>query len=336
MTTPADQPRLQPLTRAKLAGQGDEGEAWHRRLPGVLAELEERWGVRTGRPLPGGSASYVCRATTHDGEPRVVKVGVPGHDLVAEARVLEAARGRGYALLHGYDAEHDAVLIEALGPALARAPGPPERVIALLADTLREAWSLPLESVPAGEDKAVSLRALVVGLDERLGRPTDRRVLRAALDHADALAGHDPAAGVVLHGDAHPGNALPVAEPREGAPVGHVFVDPDGFRGDPAYDAGVVLRDWCSHLTGPDARRRLDGWCDLVAERTGTDRDRVWRWAFLERVSTGLYVTSFGAERVGRPFLDSAAHLLGLRARSGGKSGARSGAQANVGPTSGS
>lgn len=304
-------PRLQPLTRAKLAGQGEAGAAWHRDLPAVLAALEERWEVRMGRPLPGGSASYVCRATTPDGADRVVKVGVPGHDLVAEARVLEAARGRGYALLHGHDTEHDAVLLEALGPALAQAPGPPERTIALLADTLREAWHLPLDAVPPGEDKAVSLRALVVDLDERLGRPTDRRVLRTALDHADALAGHDPATTVVLHGDAHPGNTLPVTAPREGAPAGHVFVDPDGFRGDPAYDAGVVLRDWCSHLTGPGARSRLAGWCALVAERTGVDPARVWAWAFLERVSTGLYVTSFGAERVGRPFLATAAHLLG-------------------------
>ena len=192
----------------------------------------------------------------------------------------------------------------------------PSAPSALLADTLREAWRLPVDAVPpvhdeAGDDKAVSLRALVLDLDERLGRPTDGRVLRTALDHADALTGHDPATTVVLHGDAHPGNTLPVTAPREGAPVGYVFVDPDGFRGDPAYDAGVVLRDWCSHLTGPDARTRLEGWCDLVAERTGTDRERVWAWAFLERVSTGLYVTSFGAERVGRPFLATAEHLLG-------------------------
>ena len=254
----------------------------------------------------------------------MVKVGVPGHDLVAEARVLEAARGRGYALLHGHDPEHDAVLLEALGPALAQAPGPPERTIALLADTLREAWRLPLDAVPPGEDKAVALRALVVDLDERLGRPTDRRVLRTALDHADALAGHDPATAVVLHGDAHPGNTLPVTAPREGAPAGHVFVDPDGFRGDPAYDAGVVLRDWCSHLTGPDARSRLEGWCDLVAERTGIDPARVWAWAFLERVSTGLYVTSFGAERVGRPFLATRRAPAGLSP------------DANVRPTCGS
>lgn len=303
-------PRLQPLTRAKLAGLGEPGATWRRDLPGVLAALEERWGVRTGRPLPGGSASYVCRAVTDDGLPRVVKVGVPGHDLVAEARVLEAAGGRGYAVLHAHDVQHDAVLLESLGPALARTPGPPERTIALMADTLREAWRLPLDAVPPGEDRAVTLRALVVDLDERLGRPTDRRVLRTALDHADALAGHDPAFTVVLHGDAHPGNTLPVTAPREGAPAGHVLVDPDGFRGDPAYDAGVVLRDWCSYLRGTDARARLAGWCDLVAERTGTDPVRVWAWAYLERVSTGLYVTSFGAERVGRPFLDVAAHLL--------------------------
>lgn len=304
-------PRLQPLTRAKLAGQGEAGAAWHRELPVVLGVLEERWGLRAGRPLPGGSEGYVCRATTHDGEERVIKVALPGHDLLAEARVLEAAGGRGYVRLHGHDPEHDAVLLEALGPALAQTPCPPERAITLLADTLREAWRLPLEAVPPGEDKAVSLRALVVDLDERLARPTDRRVLRTALDHADALADHDPATTVVLHGDAHPGNTLPVTAPRDGAPVGYVLVDPDGFRGDPAYDAGVVLRDWCSHLTGPDARTHLEGWCDLVSERTGTDPERVWGWAFLERVSTGLYVTSFGAERVGRPFLATAEHLLG-------------------------
>lgn len=308
-------PRLQPLARAKVAGQGDVGAAWHRALPGVLAELAELWGVRLGRPLPGGSASFVCHATTDDGEARVVKVGVPGHDLVAEARVLAAAHGHGYAVLHAHDPARDAILIEALGRSLEQTPGPPERAIILMADTLREAWRLPLEAVPPGPDKAVSLHALVRDLDERLGRPTDRRVLRTALDHAEALAGSDPARAVVLHGDAHPGNTLPVTAARDGAPAGHVFVDPDGFRGDPAYDAGVVLRDWSGHLTGSDASTRLRGWCDLVGGRAEVDPARVWAWAFLERVSTGLYVTALGAERVGRPFLATAENLVRANVR---------------------
>ena len=41
------------------------------------------------------------------------------------------------------------------------------------------------------------------------------------------------------------------------------------------------------------------------------DPEAVWQWGFIERVSTGLYVTSFGAERVGRPVLGTAQHLLG-------------------------
>jgi streptomycin 6-kinase len=72
----------------------------------------------------------------------------------------------------------------------------------------------------------------------------------------------------------------------------------------------VTLRDWCGHLRGPEAGRRLRAWTALVAERTGLDPERVWAWAYLERVSTGLYVWGFGADRVGRPFLESAAALL--------------------------
>lgn len=155
-------------------------------------------------------------------------------------------------------------------------------------------------------DKAADLAVLVRDLDERLGRPTDPAVLRAALAHAERLAGWTGPT-VVVHGDPHPANAL---RAPDGRGSGWVLVDPDGFRADPAYDAGVVLRDWSSHLRGPDARRTLRAWTALVAERTDLDADRVWAWAFLERVSTGLFVTSIGAERLGRPFLASAEALV--------------------------
>ena len=34
---------------------------------------------------------------------------------------------------------------------------------------------------------------------------------------------------MVVHGDPHPANTLPVREPRQGAASGFVLVDPDGF-----------------------------------------------------------------------------------------------------------
>ena len=54
----------------------------------------------------------------------------------------------------------------------------------------------------------------------------------------------------------------------------------------------------------------LEQWCDRVAERSGLDRQRIWEWAFLERVSTGLHVSSFGGHAIGARFLGSAELLL--------------------------
>ncbi|MGB8941428.1 MAG: hypothetical protein WCD21_14510, partial [Streptomyces sp.] len=102
---------------------------------------------------------------------------------------------------------------------------------------------------------------------------------------------------------------LRVLAPRAGADAGFVFVDPDGFLADPAYDLGVVLRDWCAELKGRDrdaAASLLRSYCALLADRTGVDGQAVWEWGFLERVSTGLFVLGFGAEELGRPFLDTA------------------------------
>jgi streptomycin 6-kinase len=72
----------------------------------------------------------------------------------------------------------------------------------------------------------------------------------------------------------------------------------------------VALREWTAQLRGPGGREVLEGYCAILAERAELDRDAVWEWGFLERVSTGLYVWSFGAHRMGRTFLDSAVGLL--------------------------
>ena len=120
----------------------------------------------------------------------------------------------------------------------------------------------------------------------------------------------EPSELVAVHGDPHPANLLQVPSPRAGAASGWCFVDPDGFVADRAYDLGVALRDWSSHVEAPGGRARLEGWCELLAARSGVDATRIWEWGFLERVSTGLYVRSFGAERAAEPFLRTAALLV--------------------------
>jgi hypothetical protein len=88
------------------------------------------------------------------------------------------------------------------------------------------------------------------------------------------------------------------------------FVDPDGFVADRAYDLGVAIRDWSSRLNHGTPGATLQGYCRLLAEHTSVDVERIWKWGFVERVSTGLYVLSLGAEAVALPFLQTAELLV--------------------------
>ncbi|MWA15604.1 aminoglycoside phosphotransferase family protein [Streptomyces sp. BA2] len=311
MTEPAAE--VQPLVRQKAHSLGAPGRRWLDELPGLLHDLERRWSIGIGAPLPGGSASYVARVRARDGRGAVLKVSLPAPDFTSQVRVLRLAEGRGYARLLAHDLGRRAMLLEALGPSMDRLGLAPRQQMETLCAMLRSAWRVPRAAVltadPA-QEKARALGEMVERLWESLGRPCSERVVTRALTYAEhRAAAFDPGRCVVVHGDPHPGNALRVTAPRAGAEAGFVFVDPDSFLADPAYDLGVVLRDWCAELRGRDraaARGLIRSYCALLADRTGSDERAIWEWGYLERVSTGLYVLDFGAEERGRPFLDTA------------------------------
>jgi streptomycin 6-kinase len=302
--------RLQPLTRARVTSLGERGQAWTESLPSRLAELARDWGLDLGRSFPGGSNSYVVRARTADGADAVLKVVLDGDELEGQIRVLAAADGRGYARLLHSDVARQAILLEALGDPLQSSGRSAPEQLAVLADTLAHAWQpSPVDVVPDAENKAIGLAGLIRDPWDRLERPCPVAVRDQALRYAELLA-HAPAESlVVVHGDPHPGNALAVPRLRPGAETGFCLVDPDGFVADRAYDLGVTMRDFSAGVLG-EGRRLAESYAQLLADRTGVDVTLIWRWAFLERVSTGLYVLGFGSEAVGRPFLASADLLL--------------------------
>jgi streptomycin 6-kinase len=280
----------------------------------VLGRLADRWSFRLGRALPGGSTSYVTRVIMADGAERVLKVGIPGRDLGAEVAALDAADGRGCARLYAHDPDADAYLLELLGPALERSTRPPAEQVMISGRVLRDVWRplAPTDAEAAATPvKARDLGTFVLATWREHGRPCDPAVVDQAAVYAELLvAAHAPERCVWVHGDPHPGNLL-ACPVREGAPEGYVFVDPEPFVDDPAYDLGVVLRDWSRLLlAAEDPQGWLRARCADLAGLTGVDAEVIWRWAYLERVSSGLYIHSFGAEQVARPFLDSAARLL--------------------------
>lgn len=302
--------RLQPLTRARVAQLGQAGARWRDALPGVLAALEQSWGITLDRPLPGGSSAYVTRARRPDGSEVVVKVGIDAGETGAQAAVLRRAAGRGFVQLLAVDATRGALLLEALGSSLERSARPPLDQLSILAETLALAWSPP-EPGSEPTDRAGDLARLIERAWSRQQRPCSIAVVDSALAMAGRLATVDPADRVQVHGDPHPGNLL-AATARRGAETGYCFVDPDGFVAERAYDLGVALRDWSSTLLLEDhPRRTAEGYCRRLADRTGVDARRIWQWGFLERVATGLYLLdTVGAPALAERFLRSAELLL--------------------------
>ncbi len=211
------------------------------------------------------------------------------------------------------DAGAGAVLLERLGPSLASSGLAAPTQVDHLAATLRLAWEVPVSlaaPVGPGEDKANQLAGIV----RRFRQDEDEERWGRVLDRAHELARHlsatrDPGRDVLCHGDPHPGNALQ----GDGIPR-YKLVDPDGFRCEPEYDVGVTVRDFSREILASRdhtaARDRHDALCVRAAELTCTDADRVSQWAFVERVTTGLYLRWFHDDETAESFLDSAVVLL--------------------------
>jgi streptomycin 6-kinase len=138
--------------------------------------------------------------------------------------------------------------------------------------------------------KAGSLARLINDLWRDLNPPYPDALRDRALAYAADRAA-DTSRKVVVHGDPHCGNALL-------GPRGYVFVDPECFACDPAYDCGVVLRQ-----TTADEFPAL---CRRLAEITEVPGRAIAEWTFIERVSTGLYLLSLGDADRATLLLDAA------------------------------
>jgi streptomycin 6-kinase len=302
--------------RRTAEAHGEGGHAWLAALPDHVAAISSLWSLTIGDVLDGGKAAYVARVRTGDGMPAVLKIAPPhSQDFANQVRTIVAAKGHGYVRLYAFDPDHNATLMEPLGPMLATVSPSVEYSVDVLAAMLRQAWLVPASTattVATGDDKASQLIRLITNLWAELGEPCSRRLRDVAVQYAEQrAAAFDSATSVVCHGDPHAGNALAVPTARSGAESGFVFIDPDGFLCDRGYDLGVVVRGWPDVLlASDDPVAQLRAYVDRLAMATGVDDQEIWDWGFIERVSSGLYLQWAGHKDEGRAFLDSGEALL--------------------------
>jgi streptomycin 6-kinase len=284
--------------RLKALAMGKAGEAWLAGLAHTLRELAEAWALMLDQPMRGGTEALVVAATTADGCEAVLKVFPPAGAGAArgEVETLLAAGGRGYADVYAFDEVRAAVLLERLGPPLATLHLPIDTQIAIICETLGQAWVAPPKGahVTTGAEKARGLSAFIEETWHALGKPCPPYVIDTALRYAEAREqSFDPASAVLAHGDAHAWNTLLVPGSEPGR---FKFIDPDGLLIERAYDLAIPMREWTDELLAGDPLRLGVARCQRLAALTGVAEEPIWQWGFIERVSTALLCLHVGLE----------------------------------------
>jgi streptomycin 6-kinase len=184
------------------------------------------------------------------------------------------------------------MLLERLGRPLSALGYSVERQIDVLAETLAQAWRPAPESMElrTGAEQAAFLAPFVRSRWERLDQPCPEPVIERAEAFARSRRdAFDPTTAVLVHGDAHADNVL------EDGRGGFKLIDPEGLRSERAHDLAMQLRDWTEELlAGADPAATGLEWCRRLGERTGVDPQPIWEWAYLERVSSGLFLLELG------------------------------------------
>ncbi|PAV28230.1 hypothetical protein CIL05_17850 [Virgibacillus profundi] len=299
-----------PLTvRQKAMNLGSEGEQWLRLLDEIIQIFERKWKIHMGKNLNGGTEAFVAEVTTEDGVDAILKLMMPPVEgntvLELEVEALTIADGDGYVRLLNYDMEHRATLLERLGPPLRDMDYPIDTQIEIICRTLKKSWDKPLPY----DHKLQSASTIINWFSNFIPRlwielesPCSRKLIDKALVFLKSrLANTSLETTVLVHGDAHSGNILQDMTPKES----YKFIDPDGMIAEPAYDLGVLMREWLDDLTASPLESGHKR-CLFLSEITGVDKKAIWEWGFIQSISTGLFLIKIGQEKFGLQMLQVA------------------------------
>lgn len=253
---------------------GAAGEAWLERLAELIEEFAARWSLTVLPPFPALSYNYVTPVIGEDGEPLVLKAGVPHGELWSEIDALRVFDGRGSARLIAADRERGVLLLERVlpGDSLRTVVGEEDRIAALV-DVLRRLWRpLPpdhlFRTIP---DLARGLDRLRATFNGGYGPFPAERVGRAAALFRELASGSSPA--VLIHGDANPGNVL--RSRRDG----WLAIDPKGYAGNPLFDLATYLNDPPEGLSSTDLTSLLARQVAALAQALDAPRGEILAWA---------------------------------------------------------
>ncbi len=307
-----------PPELAAQAALGPRWADWLHRLPRLVADLVEEWGLdydgsprhgfaslvvpvagstgtgpistgtgpisTSGRPISTGTGPIST------GRGMVLKVSFDGDtESVHEALALQHWQGNGTVRLMRAEPRRRALLLERLDERDLRSVGDLEAcaVIAGLYERLHVAalpQLTPLASfVQTWNDGLRSLGTEV---------PMPRRLVEQAVHLADGLVADPAIGGALIHGDLHYENVLGAdREPW-------LAIDPKPMAGDPHYEVAPVLWNrWDEAVGSGNVREAVRRRFHTVVDTAGLDEDRAREWVIVRAVHNASWTVDEASSR---------------------------------------
>ena len=247
---------------------------WLERVPELLEQCVDEWGLELGETYEQGAAGYTVRASLRDGTRAVLKLIYPDRESEHEADALALLHGDGIVNLLDRDDERSAMLLERCEPGTRLVTAGAETALDVLVELLPRQWVTAGEPFHTLADEAAWWVDYLPREWEQAERPFERRLLDAALDSLRALA---PSQGeqVLLHQDLHADNVL--AAEREP----WLVIDPKPLVGEREFAVAPIVRDPELGHSRRDVLHRLDRLCSELA----LDRERARGWTIGQTIA---------------------------------------------------
>ena len=271
------------LVRSPRFWDDEAGRAWLGRLPRLVEETCERWGLRPDGTARHGSHALVLPVTSADG-PAALRLTPPGARSTDDLRALRFWAGSSVVGVLRADEDGATTLLERLDPDRVLSSRPADEVAEVLGHLVAALAVAPAPAeAPSTADEARSLADVGRRRWHETGRQVPAEVLGTAVGLATELTSGPP--DLAVNGDLHADQVLP---DRTGA---WRVVDPRLMRGDPAYDLARVVWTSVDRLPDDDAILRFT---DRLVGATGLDRSRAEAWLIVRTVGYWLWCLEAG------------------------------------------
>ena len=279
----------------------EEGHAFLKALPELIAEASARWGLTDVQPAPTLSYNFVAFAKYSpsslsptlkgtrlpEGERDVVlKMGVPNNEMRSEMAALRLFNGEGACKLLDYDEERCWMLLEKLTPGVMLSTmEDDEEATHIAAEVMKRIWrGLDTFVLDHHENKFIQLTDWFLGGFERMRKrfnggtgPLNKKLAeRVESSVKDFFAeNHCP---VLMHGDFHHYNIL-------SSERGWLVIDPKGVMGPAGYEVGpLMINPWNSFSDGDRVMVQIRKRIDILHEHLGFERERILEWSLAHAI----------------------------------------------------